>query len=55
MTERLEKDDLLRMLAEFFLDSTREDAADVDNWCAQGDVSIDDIVASIEIHLDMKI
>ena len=50
----MNKENLLRALAEFFLDSLREDAADVDNWCEQRGDSVDDIVADIETHLDMK-
>ncbi|KKL59226.1 hypothetical protein LCGC14_2217490 [marine sediment metagenome] len=49
-----DKERLLRALAEFFLDSLREDAADVDNWCEQRGDSVDDIAGEIERHLDMK-
>lgn len=51
----MSQQDLLRVLAEFFLDSLREDASDVDNWCSQGDSSPDEIVALIENYLDMRI
>lgn len=45
-----------RVLAEFFLDSLREDAGDVDNWCSQsGDYSVDDIVDGIKKHLGLSI
>lgn len=51
---------LARILAEFFLDSLREDAGDVDNWCSQGghavgERSADDIVDSIKKHLGLSI
>lgn len=46
---------LNKILAEFFLDSCREDAADVDNWCIQGVDSIDDIVDAIQLHLNINI
>ena len=44
---------LYRILAEFFLDSLREDAGDVDNWCSQKGYSVDDTVASIEKHIEV--
>lgn len=50
----MDKQNLLRTVAEFFLDSLREDAADVDNWCEGRGDSVDEIVADIEKHLDMK-
>ena len=48
----MDRENLLRQLAEFFLDSLREDAGDVENWCVQGERSVDDIVAAIETHLN---
>ena len=50
----MDKETLTRTLAEFFLDSLRNDAGDVDNWCIQAGDSVDDIVEDIERHLDMK-
>lgn len=44
---------LYRALAEFFLDSLREDAGDVDNWCSQKGYSVDDIAADIESHIEV--
>jgi len=48
---------LARTLAEFFffLDSLREDAGDVDNWCSRGRSSADDIVDGIKKHLGLSI
>ena len=51
----IEKNDLIKILAEFFVDSVREDAEDVDNWCIQGDVSISDTIRSIETYLNIKL
>jgi hypothetical protein len=46
---------LAMMLAEFFLDSLREDAGDVENWCSQNGDSVDDIVADIKRHLGLSV
>ena len=51
----MDKDNLVSALAEFFLDSVREDAGDVDNWCSQGESSVDDIVDGIKKHLGLSI
>ena len=48
----LDKEKLLRSLAEFFLDSLREDAEDVNNWCIQGENGVDEIVNAMETYLD---
>ena len=48
------EENLLRALAEFFLDSLREDAADVANWCEQRGDDVDDIARDIEQLLGMK-
>lgn len=51
----MDKHSLAMTLAEFFLDSLREDAEDVANWCSQSEGSVDDIVADIERHLGVSI
>lgn len=55
MTMAMDKQTLTKTLAEFFLDSLRQDAEDVANWCEQSGDNVDDIVADIEKHLAMKI
>ena len=47
----MDSERLAKILAEFFLDSLREDAGDVGHWCAQGDESPDDIVEAINRHI----
>ncbi len=49
------KDDLARVLAEFFLDSCREDDFAVDTGCIQGKDSMNDIVTAIHLHFRMKL
>lgn len=51
----MDKHSLAMVLAEFFLDSLREDTGDVENWCLQSKVSVDDTVADIEKHLGLDI
>lgn len=48
------EENLLRALAEFFLDSLREDAAGVANWCEGRGDTVDDIVGDIGQLLEMK-
>ena len=54
MTMTMDKEALSRTLAEFFLDSLREDAGDVANWCSQSDEPVDQLIADIERHFGMK-
>ncbi len=49
----MDKSYLALTLAEFFLDSLREDAGDMENWCSQNGYSVDDIVADIERHFEI--
>jgi hypothetical protein len=46
----MDKERLLKLLAEFFMDSLQEDPAGVGDWAIQGDAgeSVDDIVAAID-------
>ncbi len=43
------------ILAEFFLDSLREDAGDVENWCSLYGHSVDSLVADIEMDLGVTL
>lgn len=51
----MDEEILLAQLVAFFLDSLREDAGDVDNWCSQGAYSVDDLVDAIARHTSKSI
>ncbi len=59
MAESKRERALIMTLAEFFLDSLREDAGDVENWCSQGECSsgdsVDDIVADIKWYTGLSL
>jgi hypothetical protein len=44
-SEVMDREKVIKLLAEFFLDTFIEDADDVQNWWAQGDLDMDQLDA----------